>query len=255
MAITWLGNGSLPYNTPIEFQHSSWDSSQWRKGSVTHVGKNVAVLADAAGDWSVDLDVVEMTIRPVGGVVISEHADFLAGVVGVVEANNFEHLTLWKQYHHEADKGRKLAWESGGSGPLVTVGKVDGNPVCISLNVDLVGGHRVLFIEATSQVIDWTLINKWLYKNLPSSAYRAGTQYINSHDASNFSNVLPSLNYMNERSCELSPIGWSCSREAGHRGPCAATAVKPIGMQTEYGLHSVACERNKGGTYCSCGVS
>lgn len=35
--------------------------------------------------------------------------------------------------------------------------------------------------------------------------------------------------------CTKPPPGWSCSREQGHEGPCAARAVRPDGEQWESG--------------------
>jgi hypothetical protein len=66
---------------------------------------------------------------------------FLLGVVGVVEANSYESMCLWQEQHERAGK----TWKSGGGGPMVQVGEIADMPVCISLLVNEVDGHRILF--------------------------------------------------------------------------------------------------------------
>lgn len=105
----------------------------------------------------------------------------LAGVVGVVEANRFETMCLWQRHHKELGK----PWIDNLSGRGVTVGHVEDMPVFISLRTAVVDGCKLLFIEATSQVVDWRMIDAWLARALPQSAYR------NKVDAGNFVNVFP----------------------------------------------------------------
>jgi hypothetical protein len=109
------------------------------------------------------------------------------GVVGVVEANSFESLCLWQKYHKE----RGLSWEDSTGGPLVTIGRCDDRPVCISLFVNVIDGHRVLFMEPTSLVVDHQMIDNWLFQNLPITARKNDGKYLNKVDAMNFHNVLP----------------------------------------------------------------
>lgn len=100
--------------------------------------------------------------------------DYLADVVGVVEANSFEQLALWEREQ----------WPSEGrSGPLVKVGELAGMPVCIALMKITVRGHNVAFMDVTSQVVDYRLIDAWLAAHLPKGARRV--------DAMNFHNVFP----------------------------------------------------------------
>jgi hypothetical protein len=106
------------------------------------------------------------------------------GVIGVVEATSYEKLCLWREFSD--------VWEQGGGGYLITVGQIGGQPICISVFVDTVRGHRILFYEATSAAVDHGTIDKWLMKNLPLSATRRGAgEYLNKHNAMNFFNVFP----------------------------------------------------------------
>lgn len=115
----------------------------------------------------------------------TEMTEFLSGVVGVVEANSFERLCLWQEHHT-----RRL-WLDRNDGLLETVGHLDGMPVCLSLLTSKIDGHKVLFIDATSQVVDHRMIDKWLAETLPKTAFKNGGEYVNKTDAMNFHNVFP----------------------------------------------------------------
>jgi hypothetical protein len=108
------------------------------------------------------------------------------GVVGIVEATSFEKLCLWQGVQKEQG-----SWEQNLSGSLVTVGKVGELPVCVSIFIDKVKGHKIVFWHATSQVVDYDMIETWFNDNLPQTAFRPGTSYVNSVDSMNFHNVFP----------------------------------------------------------------
>ena len=178
------------------------------------------------------------------------YKEFLTGVVGVCEATSFEKFSLWKEWHYNSDK---LSWKSGGGGPLVKIGELAGSEVWMSMLVDEVAGNKILFVECTGTVADYRMVDEFLKKHLPQSAFK-DDGYINKTDAMNFWNVLPKKPEKME-TCQTPPEGWSCSRGAGHTGPCAATRMKPVGMQSAYGSHDTACNRQKGGSFCDCGFS
>lgn len=113
--------------------------------------------------------------------------DFMSGVIGVVEANSYETMCLWREYH----EGRGLSWEQNAAGYLPTIGELDGRPVCVSLFVNTIDGHKILFIEPTSQVVDHKMIEQWLKETLPDTAWQANGKYLNSTNAMNFHSILP----------------------------------------------------------------
>jgi len=80
----------------------------------------------------------------------------------LVEANSFEQHCLWKEYVHTATT--PLKWEQM-NGWLVTVNERKGRPICICLSWNRVNGHLVCFWNATSQLVDYKLIDKWLKEN------------------------------------------------------------------------------------------
>jgi len=101
----------------------------------------------------------------------------LADAEFLVEANSFEVMQLWKDYND------KVEWYEryGGGGFGVTVGNLDNRPVCISIQVESINGHKVLFWCATSQVVDYKMIEAlWdVYPNMWAS-----------EDANNFHNIV-----------------------------------------------------------------
>ena len=117
--------------------------------------------------------------------ITDEMTNFLHGVVGVVEANSFESLCLWEEAE---EQGR--SWISNNSGFGQTVGQIAGMPVCLSLLTAEVEGHKILFIDPTSQVVDHRMIEEWLAKTLPKSAFR-DDGFVNKTNAMNFHNVFP----------------------------------------------------------------
>jgi hypothetical protein len=115
-----------------------------------------------------------------------ELSDFLSGVVGVVDANSFEALCLWKEYTEELGK----PWIERSDGLMECVGELSGMPVNLSLTTAIVDGRKLLFIDAISQVVDNRLIDKWLVETMPVSAMKA-PGHINRTNAMNFHNVFP----------------------------------------------------------------
>lgn len=124
-----------------------------------------------------------------------EVAEYLQGVVGVVEANSFEKFALWQINENKLD-GVKRSWKAGGHGYGPTVGHLvteDGTkPVAISILCDVVDGRKLLFYYAMSRFVDHDLPRAWLEQHLPDSAFEGeGRGRLNHVDAMNFCNVFP----------------------------------------------------------------
>lgn len=112
--------------------------------------------------------------------------EYFAGVVGIVEATSYEQYALWKEYHDKEGYNWSSRREGG---PLVTVGKIEDRPICIALERATICGHLIVFLDATSELVDWRMIDRWLTDNLPQSAFDG--KYVNKVDAMNFNNVFP----------------------------------------------------------------
>lgn len=106
--------------------------------------------------------------------------NFLTGVVGWVEASSYEQHCLWKEWHLDGN----LVWIENLSGLGREVGRIDDRPIFISLRTALVDGHKLLFVDPTSVVVDHDQIEQWLRTKLPPEAYCVRS------DAQNFPNVL-----------------------------------------------------------------
>lgn len=110
---------------------------------------------------------------------------YLEGCTGCIEATSFEYMCLWREY-----TSKKADWKENLSGHYVEVGRINFNPINISLRTAVISGHKILFWHATSPVVDYNQIEKWLLNNLPVSCFEAPEQ-LNKTDAQNFYNVFP----------------------------------------------------------------
>lgn len=114
-----------------------------------------------------------------------EYKEFLSNIHGIVEANSFEDMYLCQEWC----KNKKLGWERPQS-LFVTVGKIEGRDICISLTIKEINGYDILFLDATSALVDWNKIEEWLLANCPKQAFRCDG-VLNKENAMNFVNVLP----------------------------------------------------------------
>ena len=86
----------------------------------------------------------------------------------VVNASSFEAQLLWEKFCKDAIQKTDLnryEWEQQNPGCSQTIGELDGRPVCLSLFWNKINGIMILFYEATSQVVDHLMVEKWLKKN------------------------------------------------------------------------------------------
>lgn len=132
-----------------------------------------------------------------------QNRDLFDGVVAIVEITKYEERMLWKEYRERVPDGEWIQslgeWFQSLSGPLVTVGQVNGRPVCISLFVNTIGGKKVVFYEATSVMVDHDMIDHWFLDHLPDSALKtlnvrgADKQYPVRVTPANFFNMFGSV--------------------------------------------------------------
>lgn len=109
--------------------------------------------------------------------------EFIADVIGAVEATSFERHSLWQEYTSTGTK-----WKDSGHGIGTVVGLIDDRPIFIALNTAVIDNDKVLFYEATSQLVDWVMIEEWLQKNLPDTARKKDGR-VRKTDAQNFYNI------------------------------------------------------------------
>lgn len=87
-----------------------------------------------------------------------------------VEATHFEQHLLWKEYVHIGKNEYTKSWEQDTSGNSMTIGEIDGRPICLSCATAIIGGVNVVFWEMTSQLCDFVMAEKWLTDH--SEVYR-----------------------------------------------------------------------------------
>lgn len=63
-------------------------------------------------------------------------------------------------YQEFKDKGWSYKQDMGGYS--YTIGHIGDRPVCITPLIHVIDGVRVLYVEVTSELIDWAMINVWV---------------------------------------------------------------------------------------------
>jgi hypothetical protein len=117
--------------------------------------------------------------------------DRLKDTFFVVEATSYEQFCLWEKYSLESRQSsfiaheNRMKWEQISPGWLVTVGKLDGRPCCISTQWNRISGKLVLFWYSCSQVTDSVMAEKWITEHFTgtwdSGTRRAWTDAQNFH--------------------------------------------------------------------------
>jgi len=74
----------------------------------------------------------------------------------IVEGSTFR---IWEKWNDELD-----SWEQG-MGWLETVGYINDRPICISIFIEKINGYEVLFWHATSELVDYKMIEEWFQLN------------------------------------------------------------------------------------------
>lgn len=83
----------------------------------------------------------------------------------VVEATDCERLFLWKDYSKDAivkTEINRYTWEQMNPGICPKIGELAGFPVCVSCFWNKINGIMVCFWEATSRVVDYEMVKKWV---------------------------------------------------------------------------------------------
>lgn len=107
-----------------------------------------------------------------------EMVRFLDGVAGVITATREEMQGIWAR---NKEYGLRT-WESNNSGLSECVGWIEDRPIYITLWTNIIEGHKILFVDATSQLVDWAMIDEWIALNLPD---------VPKTDATNWTHAIP----------------------------------------------------------------
>jgi hypothetical protein len=129
--------------------------------------------------------------------------DLFKDVVFLVEASSAEQHFLWKENFYEKtrqpDLDRAKTWEEESMGHTITIGSLDKRPVCVTLFYAKINGHRVIFYEGTSQVVDHKMIEDWLqHWTLKTIRWDNGHRWAHS-GAMNFHLCLDAIQDLNDK--------------------------------------------------------
>jgi hypothetical protein len=117
-----------------------------------------------------------------------KNADF------IVECTYTEMFFLWKI--NEVEK--QYHWVDDTMGFWQNIGSVDGRPICISFSFATVDGLNIAFVEGTSQLVDYKMLEEWVQthnnKTYDNGARRAWT------DARNFHHIRTAIDEKKARS-------------------------------------------------------
>jgi hypothetical protein len=93
-----------------------------------------------------------------------EDRAYFKDVAYLVEATHFENHMLWVENHHRPlPNGVSIPdWKQEGMGFMTCIGELAGRPVCVGGFYARINGIRVMFYEATSQVVDHDMVERWL---------------------------------------------------------------------------------------------
>lgn len=92
---------------------------------------------------------------------MSDKKNYLGVDIAVHINSSMETSALYNEFK---ELGHTYIQDMGG--PLITVGKLDDMPVCIAPMIHKVGGVNVLYVEATSVVVNWDMIDEWIKKTV-----------------------------------------------------------------------------------------
>lgn len=86
-----------------------------------------------------------------------QEKDYKSVDIAVHINSSLETMALYQSY---VDRG--WTYKQDMSGPLKTIGKWSSKPVCVAPLIHVINGVRVLYVEATSVLVDWDMIDVWI---------------------------------------------------------------------------------------------
>jgi hypothetical protein len=118
----------------------------------------------------------------------------------VVEATNTERFFIWQQHMSHENGALIKKWQQDYCGYCPTIGWIDDRPICACVNFATLDGMLVAFVELTSQLADYKMLDEWVAKYIPVARYddvlgRCGK----STNAMNFGHVINEIRYQREK--------------------------------------------------------
>lgn len=105
----------------------------------------------------------------------------------VVDASHEECFNVWYRWSYI----HGLEMEQDMRGHVVTIGHVDERPICVTVFWYVVAGYRVAFVEGSSELVDYKMVDNWQRAVFPCLR---NNLYHNRHsNATNFGNIVSSI--------------------------------------------------------------
>lgn len=93
---------------------------------------------------------------------MSQDKDFKSVDVVVLINSGYDSVGIYREL-----TGAGYTYKQDMDGFLITLGYIDNRPICIAPLIHEIGGAKVLHVEATSELVDWSLIDSWIVANTP----------------------------------------------------------------------------------------
>lgn len=147
----------------------------------------------------VQVERLERILGPVRGMMPIDPKDdrlqqFLKGVDGVVECTREEYYAIWNR--NDKATQHKKSWVSESFGIGECVGYLAGHGIHVMLQKATIDDQLILFVEATSNVVDHNMVREWVSEAMNKFSGRtkgigpgSGDEWRWS-DATNWHNVL-----------------------------------------------------------------
>jgi len=122
-----------------------------------------------------------MTYEELLGSGVDRKTAKLKSSIFFVEATSTEQYYLWKEYHE------RVTWVQDYEGFAETIGHINSRPVVVSYKFAEIFGKRICFYEATSTIVDHTMVEAFIKENYPikydNDSRTAMTDAMNFHNA------------------------------------------------------------------------
>lgn len=92
---------------------------------------------------------------------MSNEKDYTSVDLAVHINSHWEVTTLYSEITKHG-----LAYTQDRGGPLLTIGKIDNRPIVIAPLIIKIGTINILYVEATSVLVDWDMINNWIIEKI-----------------------------------------------------------------------------------------
>ena len=117
----------------------------------------------------------------------------------IVEATSFEVSCLWRDYCNRSDRPRygEMTWKQVNPGWMIHICDINNRPCNISTSWYEIDGKLVMFWYATSQLVDYLEIEKWLEEKF-AGTYGKDTRRA-ATDANNFHLCIQAIIESNEQ--------------------------------------------------------